>query len=464
MINIQNEFFVGGKNMNFNLYRFETYGMKNIQELITIDFCPLTVDKKSKKKNSKVKSIYGTNGVGKSAIMNSVYLYKQILLDPLLLKQNSEIIQLNKIINKVKKEFYIGVVFGVKFSAREKETIYKNEIKIKIENNIPYIECEKFYILKDQSINGSYSLQYEVNSGDLLINNKENYAMNDYFKNRTLNILKYSTCTSILREVDVIKEVLKFVDEHKKESSDNLGIIYYLLISKLFADNISIFMDSMDIHKEYDDDFIEELISREFKIQNESFIRNTIGSKRDAILKNQLDSYKTNVERLAEFLKLFKPSLKSIRLDIAEDEHYYYCSKKMVYESYEVDSDYESTGIQKLMSIYNSIDDVVKGKIVFIDELDANINGVYLKVLIEYLNNENKGQLCFTTHNFYPMEYLYTYTNSIDFLGETGKLIPWKKNGHYKPYNQYPEGMIVDSPFNIDPIDYEKVFSFKGDN
>ena len=119
--------------MNFNLYRFETYGMKNIQELITIDFCPLTVDKKSKKKNSKVKSIYGTNGVGKSAIMNSVYLYKQILLDPLLLKQNSEIIQLNKIINKVKKEFYIGVVFGVKFSAREKETIYKNEIKIKIE-------------------------------------------------------------------------------------------------------------------------------------------------------------------------------------------------------------------------------------------------------------------------------------------------------------------------------------------
>ena len=449
--------------MYYNLYRIETYGMKNIQELITIDFCPLTVEKQSKKKNSKVKSIYGTNGVGKSAIMNSIYLFKQILLDPSLLKQSSEIIQLNKIINKVKKEFYIGVVFGVKFSPRDKEKIYKTEIKLKIENNIPYIENEKFYILKDQSINGSYSLQYDVNSGDLYINNKDNYKMNTYFEKRTLNILKYATCTSILREVDVIKEVLDFVQNHKNESSDNLGIFYYLLINRLFADNISIYLDSMDIHKEYDDAFIEELIDREFKIKSESFIRNTIGSKKDIILKNQLEDYKTNVERLAEFLKLFKPSLKTIKLDIAEDEEYYYCCKKMIYDSYEVDSDYESTGIQKLMSIYNSLDDVTKGKIVFIDELDANINGVYLKVLLEYLNNLNKGQLCFTSHNFYPMEYLYSYTNSIDFLGETGKLISWKKNGHYKPYNQYPEGMIVDSPFNIDPIDYAKVFEYKGD-
>ncbi len=449
--------------MYYNLYRIETYGMKNIQELITIDFCPLTVEKQSKKKNSKVKSIYGTNGVGKSAIMNSIYLFKQILLDPSLLKQSSEIIQLNKIINKVKKEFYIGVVFGVKFSPRDKETIYKSEIKLKIANNIPYIDNEKFYILKDQSINGSYSLQYEVNSGDLYINNKDNYIMDTYFEKRTLNILKYSTCTSILREVDVIKEVLNFVQNHKNKSSDNVGIFYYLLINRLFADNISIYLDSMDIHKEYDDAFIEELINREFKIKNESFIRNTIGSKKDIILKNQLEDYKTNVERLTEFLKLFKPSLKTIKLDIAEDEEYYYCCKKMIYDSYEVDSDYESTGIQKLMSIYNSLDDVTKGKIVFIDELDANINGVYLKVLLEYLNNLNKGQLCFTSHNFYPMEYLYSYTNSIDFLGETGKLISWKKNGNYKPYNQYPEGMIVDSPFNIDPIDYAKVFEYKGD-
>ena len=444
--------------MYCNLYRIETYGMKNIKDLITIDFCPLTIDKKGKKKNSKIKSIYGTNGVGKSAIMNSVSLFKQITLDPALIRQNSEIMKLNKLINKIKKEFFISVVYGTKFEKKGKNTIYKNEIKIKFENDIPFIENEKLYILKDQSINGNYNLLYEVNNGELFINSKENYQLDTFFKNRTLNILKYSTCTSILREPDVIRETLRFLSDNKKATIESVGIIYHLAINKIFADNITIFLDAMDIHKEYDDDFIEKMLSPIVETIDKTFIRNSIGSQKDVIIKTQIDDYRENVQRLAKFLKLFKPDLKDIRLDISEDERYYYCCKKMVYDDFEVDSDYESTGIQKLMSIYNSLEDVTKGKIVFIDELDANINGVYLKFLIEYLNNLKKGQLCFTSHNYYPMEYLYKYTNSIDFMGETGKLVPWKKNGNYKPYNQYPEGMIVDSPFNIDYIDFIKVF------
>ena len=449
--------------MHFNLYRVETYGMKNIEELITIDFCPLTIKKKGTKKNSKVKAIYGTNGVGKSAIMNSIYLFKRILVDPLLLKQSNEITKLNKIINKIKKEFYIGVVFGVKFPKDCKEVVYKSEIKIILENNMPYIEMEKFYILKDQSINGNFTLIYEVNNGELFINSKDDNKVNNYFKNRTLNILRYSTCPAILREEDILKEVHDFINDSPDKSNNNLGIIYYLLISRMFADNISVFLDSMDMHNEYDDIYLEKFISKILKIENKNIIKNIIDSQKDIILKDQLEKYKINIDRLTEFLKLFKPSLKSIKLDISEDAEYYYCTKKMVYDGYEVDSDYESTGIQKLMSIYNSIDDVTLDKIVFIDELDANIDGVYLNVLLEYLNNLNKGQLCFTTHNFYPMEYLWAYTNAIDFLGETGKLISWKKNGNYKPYIQYPEGMIVDSPFNIDPIDYARVFDYKGD-
>lgn len=440
--------------MQFNLYRIETYGMKNIFKSIKIDFCPSTIDKSSKKNISKVKAIYGSNGVGKSAIINSLSLFKQLSLDPSIIRQNTEIIKLNKIINKVEKEFYISVIYGVKFE--EKETIYKNELKIKIENDIPYLENEKYSILKDQTINGTYNLIYEVKQGNLIINTKENNEMNNYFQNRTINILKYATCTSILRENDVIKTITE-------NQTENLGIFYYLMINKMFFDNITIFLDSMDIHKEYDDTYIDKILNQEFKNENQRVIRNTIGSKKDIILKSQLNNYQKNIIRLCEFLKLFKPKLKEIKLDIIEDDKYYYCSKKMIYDGYEVDSDYESTGIQKLMSIYNSIEDVTKGKIVFIDELDTNISGVYLKVLIEYLNNLNKGQLCFTTHNFYPMEYLYKYTNAIDFLGETGKLISWKKNGNYKPYIQYPEGMIVDSPFNIEVLDFMKVFESIGE-
>ena len=439
------------------LYRLETFGMKNISDLISIDFCPLTVDKKSKKKISKVKSIYGANGVGKSAIINSISLFKKLALDSTLLKQKDEITKLNNIINKLKKEFYISIIFGIKINEEEKENIYKHDLIIKLDNDVPYIDSESLYILKDQTINGKFHQIFSISNGELNINNKSNLSMNKYIKNRTLNILKYSTLTSILKESDVIKETISFLNEKNDEEKD-LGVINYLLIDRLFFTNISIYLESMDIHTENDNENINDLINIEFKLNNTSTFRNTIDSKRDVVKKSKINEYKNNIEKLTEFLKLFKPELKEIVLDITEDETNYYCQKKLLYNGYFVDSDFESSGIQKLMNIFNSLMDVTKGKIVFIDELDANISGVYLKTLIEYLNNINMGQLCFTTHNYYPMTCLYEYVNSIDFLGETGKLVSWKKNGNYKPYIQYPEGMIVDSPFNIDSIDYYKVF------
>lgn len=62
--------------MDCNLYRIEMFGMKNIQDLITIDFTPASVKESDKKNISKVKAICGANGSGKSAIMKAIYLYK----------------------------------------------------------------------------------------------------------------------------------------------------------------------------------------------------------------------------------------------------------------------------------------------------------------------------------------------------------------------------------------------------
>ena len=61
------------------------------------------------------------------------------------------------------------------------------------------------------------------------------------------------------------------------------------------------------------------------------------------------------------------------------------------------------------------------------------------------------------------MHYLYKFTHSLDFIGETGTIVSWKKNGNYKPYKQYPEGMIIDSPFNVDYFDFIKVFESEGE-
>ena len=56
----------------------------------------------------------------------------------------------------------------------------------------------------------------------------------------------------------------------------------------------------------------------------------------------------------------------------------------MIYKDYTLDQEFESRGIKKIMELFEYLDMSADGQITFIDELDANINDVYLDKLIEY--------------------------------------------------------------------------------
>ena len=58
------------------------------------------------------------------------------------------------------------------------------------------------------------------------------------------------------------------------------------------------------------------------------------------------------------------------------------------------------------MDLFYYLEDACMGMITFIDELDSNINDVYLDKIIEYFILYGKGQLCFTSHNLSPMSVL----------------------------------------------------------
>ena len=44
----------------------------------------------------------------------------------------------------------------------------------------------------------------------------------------------------------------------------------------------------------------------------------------------------------------------------------------MVYDSYKIHAEYESTGIKKLVRLFAYLNEMVRGGIVFIDEFDSN--------------------------------------------------------------------------------------------
>ena len=101
---------------------------------------------------------------------------------------------------------------------------------------------------------------------------------------------------------------------------------------------------------------------------------------------------------------------------------------------------------------------MVRGEIVFIDEFDSICMMFICVLILEYLMEHGKGQLCLQHIIVGPMDVLRRRKKSIDFLSENHKIYPWTANGNYSPAKLYRNGMIEESPFNVDSIDFIGVF------
>lgn len=207
---------------------------------------------------------------------------------------------------------------------------------------------------------------------------------------------------------------------------------------------------------------------RENKLEKQEFAEEFLGQgnhfnltldvNEKFVEKKNIDEYKARVEQLTQFIKLFKPDLVSIDIDAKDDGERYVCDLNLNYGDYVINKEFESTGIKKLIRLFDCFTAASLGGIVFVDEMDSNLNDVYLCKLIEYFMYYGKGQLCFTTHNLDPMSVLKENKNSIDFLSSDNHLIPWTSRGNATPENCYRNGMIEDLPFNIEASDFVGIF------
>ena len=137
------------------------------------------------------------------------------------------------------------------------------------------------------------------------------------------------------------------------------------------------------------------------------------------------------IDNLTSFLRIFKHDLKSIEIDVKDDGDNYRCDLNLNYGDYLINKEFESTGIKKLIKLFDCFDAASKYGIVFIDEMDSNLNDVYLCKIIEYLCIMEKVSYVFTTHNLDPMSVLKENKYSIDFSFElNNKLVSWVSKGN----------------------------------
>jgi AAA15 family ATPase/GTPase len=450
---------IKGENMDYYLLQATTSGLRNIEKPVTIDFYPLsTLSKKLEPKGNNVRGIYGSNGTGKSALILSFLLAQNLMQQPFYL-QSKDISYFDNLINKKTQTFS----FACDYARYERENgtilgLYAYRIKVeKIEGHYQITE-EELRKYKTHSINGKSKPIVSLEKGELVFFLKKPDPLADLFHAKTINLLGTSSFASRYPETEKA-----YWDQHQAPIESELGEDLSGLDQFPFF--LEILVQGEDLHQnDYPSKaLLNNVNSLSPKQAKTLLLTRYLSAPRTAInvQKEAFPIYRKYIDHLTLFLQIFKPTLKRIDIEKKEDHDLYHCSLDLVYPDATINQDYESSGIKKLITLFPYLDAADKGFIVFIDEIDANLSGVYLEKLIEFISQYGQGQLIFTAHNLEPMRYLYKFSKSLYFLGENNVMVPWIKNANYRPYLLYPEGMIEGSSFNVEAFDFLSAF---GDN
>ena len=342
-------------------------GIKSIEKTIKIDFYGKSVNKHFNPQKYKVKGIYGENGAGKSAIITAIEIAKELIFNENYLRDPQKILLLKELINKKTEKLTVSFEFLTNI---ETLLIYEYEITLLLEDGDIIVESEALRY-KENNSNNKQRIVFECERGEfinLIISEEMRQIVIDRSRNLLLKQSALYSCFSILGK-----------DERLSIPSNILyPIIFFLMLNTHF--------DKEDKHKDYyHKRKIESL--KNMNISAEKMIEeylNGIATDEGNIPISIFEQYQKNVKRLERFVKLFKPDLKKIDIERKENNGFYKCELLMDYGDYRVNKEFESTGIKKIMDLYNMFSIASTGGIVFIDELDSNINDIYLCKIIEY--------------------------------------------------------------------------------
>lgn len=448
--------------VNIFLVNYKVQGIKNLDSMISLSFYKKTIRKPIDTEDYNIKGIYGMNGSGKSAIIMSVDILRNLLINEDYL--NNPIVQkkLNELINKQKNELNIEAEI-LCYKSEYDGFICNYIVNLKKNNGKYEVDGEKLSYKMTSSKKDEFKTLLEVKNGKITqINLDKESEFKSFIVEKTMNLLSKSTLLSLY-----LKNSLDFLNFQEDKASALLNMNLSSVI--IFGARTHVFMESSDNHMDY---FLRKNIeySGEFdkndlsysllksSIQTNEKLLDIFSNDENFISKNDYEKFENRVKRLEKFIQIFKHDLTRIDIEKKDNGNFYVCSLNMVYGTYSINVEFESTGVKKLIKLFTYLQEMVQGGIVFIDEFDSNLHDVYLCALIEYLMEYGKGQLCFTTHNVGPMDILKSRKKSIDFLSLDHNIYPWTKNGNYSPSKLYRNGMIEGSPFNIDSIDFIGIF------
>lgn len=445
------------------LVNYSVKGIKTLDKRVSLSFYKKIISRNLDTQEYNVKGIYGMNGSGKSGIVTSVEILKNLLINPGYL--NNPIVQRNleAIINKKIGELFIEADYIAEFG--DVLLYFRYAVKLSKDITGKYMISHEQLFSKRATSKSDYMMKvFEVHNGEIVFSEeKEDNEFLNMILKKTTNLLSTASMSALFYE----KILAVSLENDEMYESILFGSLCTLFV---FGKKLHVYMDQSDDHKEY---FVQKSFkyldnlennNSEISLLMKNYIdldnhdEDVIQVSGNLVPKERYGKFLNTVKKLCEFLRIFKSDLLDIEIEKKEDQEVFVCSLIMIYDSYKIHAEFESTGIKKLIRLFWYLKEMVQGDIVFIDEFDSNLHDVYLCALLEYLMGYAEGQLCFTTHNVGPMDILKQHKKSIDFLSIDGNIYPWTTNGNYSPSKLYRNGMIEGSPFNVDSIDFIGIF------
>ena len=437
---------------DFKTLSLTIQGVKNIKEKVTLNLSNISKLSLIRKKKLALAGIYGPNGSGKTALITAIQIAQTVVLHRKSLGYYSDEF-LYSILNKDIKRFFFSVDFALfnDFESNKTEAIYRYTLSLREKDSCFRIEEEKIEQLSLLSLNEKPKFLIGSKNGALVFSEKEETPMQKLLIAKT---------TNLLNGLSFLFSVLENDKPEPKGYSEawEKGVLY----TWLFFQSIEVVLKNEDRH--FPDIYLSETNKEEIPTKERhdfNFSEKLFSLHRQGritfVRKKDIVFYEKHINRLTAFIRVFKPELKSIEINRLEDKDVYLCTNILVYPTYRINEEFESNGIRQLIRLYDALEAGYQGKIVFIDEMDLALSGIYLSKILLFFEEYAKGQLILTAHSLETMDQLRRY--SLFFLGEDNRLIKWVNNGHYLPSKVYPDGLIEGIPFNQDEIDFLPAFS-----
>lgn len=421
--------------MKYRLIEATISGIKNIEKPITIDFIN-QYPSKSALRLAHIKAIYGPNGSGKTAIITAFNLYKNTLIKSDFLADSN--FPFSELINSKCKKLDIKTVF---IALHNKNKMYEHHIVIDFSSVLSYRVVEETLSILGRRKEKNIILDYNDALGIIEVKEYKDFALS--ISGRLTSSL-VSNIIFKIREKDDSRTFSKLIDYAEL-------LLFGYSMEIVYGEN-SDSPSFLGAIKQTNLSTLNDIV----QTQEETKIKK-LNNYDDVVFATEKVEYERKLSNLTSMVKLMKPELKEIKANyqpIREGAEGVYLSLLYEGDNYPIGLRYESTGIRKIIRLFDALVMANKGSIVFIDEVDADIHDVFLCTLVDYYAKYTDAQLILTTHNVDIMNNVKSLKHSIDFISQDNIFSSWVKNGTKSPSKAYLSGMVSHIPFNLFSTDF----------